>query len=400
MPERPDIDLLDGRFYAGDCRPTYAWMRAHEPVYRDERNGVWGAASYGAVLDAEKDPRTFSNAGGIRPDSPPLPMMIEMDDPDHKKRRMLVYRGFTPKRVADSEARVRAICDALIDAVCERGECDFVRDLAAPLPMIVIGDMLGVAPADRDDLLRWSDDMVSALSSDAPAELMEKAAVAAFEYAEYAMGVIAARRAQPTDDLMSALVHAEVDGERMSNDELIHESLLILVGGDETTRHVISGGMEQLLLDPAQRDRLVAEPGGISVAAEEMLRWVTPIKNMCRTVTKDATFYGSDLKAGDKVMLLYEGANFDESHFDDAERFDATRHPNEHVAFGFGTHYCLGQALARVELNVMFERLLSRLPDMKLATDEPLPRRPANFISGLESMPVQFSPTAPVGASA
>jgi cytochrome P450 family 142 subfamily A polypeptide 1 len=214
------------------------------------------------------------------------------------------------------------------------------------------------------------------------------------------LGVIGARRAEPTDDLMSALVHAEVDGERMNDDELIHESLLILVGGDETTRHVISGGMEQLLLDPGQHERLAADLSGVPVAVEEMLRWVTPIKNMCRTLTRDTTFHGSELKAGEKVLLLYEGANFDETHFDDAERFDVSRHPNEHVAFGFGSHYCLGQALARVELNAMFERLLVRLPDMKLATDEPLPRRPANFISGLESMPVQFTPTAPVGARA
>jgi len=373
-------------------------MRENEPVYRDGRNGIWGAASYRAVLEAERDPKTFSNAGGIRPDSPPLPMMIEMDDPAHKKRRMLVYRGFTPKRVAESEPKVKALCDDLIDAVCEQGECDFVRDLAAPLPMIVIGDMIGVAPEDRDDLLRWSDDMVSALSTDASAELQNKAGVAAFEYAEYALKVIAARRAEPTDDLMSALVHAEVDGERLNDDELIHESLLILVGGDETTRHVISGGMEQLLLDPGQHESLAADLSGVHVAVEEMLRWVTPIKNMCRTLTKDTTFHGSDLKVGEKVMLLYEGANFDETHFDDPERFDISRQPNEHVAFGFGSHYCLGQALARVELNAMFERLLVRLPDMKLATDEPLPRRPANFISGLESMPVRFTPTAPVGA--
>jgi cytochrome P450 family 142 subfamily A polypeptide 1 len=397
---RPDFDLLDGRFYAGECHPAYAWMRANEPVYRDERNGIWGAASYRAVLDAERDPKTFSNAGGIRPDNPALPMMIDMDDPAHKKRRMLVYRGFTPKRVAETEPEVRALCDDLIDAVCEQGECDFVRDLAAPLPMIVIGDMLGVAPEDRDDLLRWSDDMVSAQGGNVSAEMMDKAATAAFEYAEYALKVIAARRAQPTDDLMSALVHAEVDGERMNNDELIHESLLILVGGDETTRHVISGGMEQLLLDPGQHERLAADLSGVPLAVEEMLRWVTPIKNMCRTLTKDRTFYGSELKAGEKVMLLYEGANFDDTQFDDPERFDIARHPNDHVAFGFGAHYCLGQALARVELNAMFERLLTRIPDMKLGTDEPLPRRPANFISGLESMPVQFTPTAPLGARA
>jgi cholest-4-en-3-one 26-monooxygenase len=211
--------------------------------------------------------------------------------------------------------------------------------------------------------------------------------------------LIEERRERPTDDLTSVLVHAEVDGHALDEDALVHESLLILVGGDETTRHVISAGMEQLLLHPDQRDRLVADPEGIAVAVEEMLRWASPIKNMCRTVTRDLSFFGADIPSGRKVMLLYESANFDEAHFDDPERFDATRQPNDHLAFGFGAHFCLGNSLARLEMTVMFDRLLARLPDMALATDPAaLPRRPANFISGLESMPVTFTPTTPVGA--
>lgn len=392
-----EIDLLDGRFYAGDSHGAYAWMRANEPVYLDGRNGVWGAASYDAVLAASKDPGTFSNAGGIRPDNGPIPMMIDMDDPAHWQRRKLVNRGFTPRRVRDQEAKIRQLCDELIDRVCERGECDFVRDLAAPLPMIVIGDMLGVLPDDRDRLLRWSDDMVSAQGGNVSEAAMVRAAEAYGEYEEYAIGVIRQRRAAPTDDLMSVLVHAEVDGDRLDDDEVVHESLLVLVGGDETTRHVLSGGMEQLMLHPDQRDALAADPGGIPTAVEEMLRWVSPIKNMCRTVTADTTFFGAELRAGQKVMLLYESANFDESRFVDPERFDSTRQPNDHVAFGFGTHYCLGSNLARLELRVLFERLLARLPDIELTSDAPLPRRAANFISGLEAMPVRFSPSRASG---
>jgi cytochrome P450 family 142 subfamily A polypeptide 1 len=199
---------------------------------------------------------------------------------------------------------------------------------------------------------------------------------------------------------MSALVHAEVDGDRLEPDEVLHESLLILVGGDETTRHVISGGMEQLLLHPEQRKLLVDDPEKITVAVEEMLRWVTPIKNMCRTVVHDMEFFGQQLRAGQKCMLLYESANRDETKFADPYRFDVERQPNEHVAFGFGAHFCLGQALARLELRVMFEQLLTRLPDLELAADpSELPRRPANFISGLESMPVRFTPTRPLDRS-
>jgi cytochrome P450 family 142 subfamily A polypeptide 1 len=390
-----EIDLLDGRLYGGDSHPAYAFMREQGGVYFDAKNNVWGAASYEAVLAASKDPAAFSNAGGIRPDFGPLPMMIDMDDPDHWKRRKLVNRGFTPRRVRDSEPALRAVVDDLIDRVCEAGKCDFVRDLAAPLPMIVIGDMLGVAPEDRDDLLRWSDDMVSAQGGNVTDDQLIAAATAMGEYTEFATSAIADRRRQPTDDLMSVLVHAEVDGDQLSDDAVLHEALLILVGGDETTRHVISGGMQQLMRHPDQRDRLATDPSGIGVAVEEMLRWVSPIKNMCRTVTSDITFYGGDLRAGQKVMLLYESANFDDKQFTDPETFDAARQPNDHVAFGFGAHFCLGNALARRELNVMFERVLARLPDMELATDAVLPRREATFISGLETMPVRFTPSAP-----
>lgn len=399
MTARMEIDLLDGRFYAGDSHPAYAWMRANEPVYFDERNQVWGAASYDAVLAASKDPATFSNAGGIRPDNGPIPMMIDMDDPAHWQRRKLVNRGFTPRRVRDQESKLRTLCDELIDRVCERGECDFVGELAAPLPMIVIGDMLGVLPADRDSLLRWSDDMVSAQGGNVSEAAIVRAAEAYGEYEQYALEVIRARREQPSDDLMSVLVHAEVDGDRLADDEIVHESLLVLVGGDETTRHVLSGGMEQLMLHPGQRDRLADDRDGIPVAVEEMLRWVSPIKNMCRTVTYDTKFLDAELRAGQKVMLLYESANFDESRFTDPETFDSARRPNDHLAFGFGTHYCLGSNLARLEMRVMFDRLLARLPDIERASEEPLPRREANFISGLESMPVRFSPAPPLGQS-
>jgi cytochrome P450 family 142 subfamily A polypeptide 1 len=398
-PTRDDIDLVDGGFYVDDPGPKYEWMRRHAPAYFDAANGVWGLASYEAVIAASKDPATFSSAGGIRPDSGPIPMMIDRDDPEHWQRRKLVNKGFTPKRVRDSEQKIRDVCDEIIDQVCERGECDFVRDIAAPLPMIMIGDMLGVAPDDRDDLLRWSDDMVSAQSGNATDEQYMKAMQAMEGYRGFCEHAVAERQAQSTDDLMSTLVHAEVDGDRLDPDEVLHESLLILVGGDETTRHVVSGGMEQLLLHPDQRKQLLADPSGIPTAVEEMLRWVSPIKNMCRTVTHDVEFLGQDLRAGQKCMLLYESANRDEVKFEDPYRFDIERQPNEHVAFGFGAHFCLGQALARLELNVMFERLLARMPDLELAADpETLPRRRANFISGLESMPVRFSPSAPLGS--
>ncbi len=399
-PTRDDIDLLDGSFYVDGPREKYAWMRANAPVYFDAANGVWAITTHAAILAAEKDPATFSNAGGIRPDTGPIPMMIDMDDPEHWKRRKLVNKGFTPRRVRDSEQEIRDVCDAILDRVCERGECDFVRDIAAPLPMILIGDMLGVPPEERDDLLRWSDDMVGALSGKATEAQAQKAIDAMVGYTAFCTHAVAQRQSQPTDDLMSVLVHAEVDGDRLDPHDVLHESLLILIGGDETTRHVISGGMEQLLLHPEQWKLLVNDPAKITIAVEEMLRWVTPIKNMCRTVTHDTEFMGEQLSVGQKCMLMFESANFDEAKFSEPDRFDVERNPNEHVAFGFGTHYCLGQALARLELKVMFEQLLARMPDLELAADPAgLPRRRANFISGLEKMPVTFSPSRPLARS-
>jgi cholest-4-en-3-one 26-monooxygenase len=392
---KPDVDLTDGAFYAGDSRSVYKWMRDNEPVFRD-RNGLAAAASYQAVIDAERQPELFSNAGGIRPDQDAPPMMIAMDDPGHLLRRKLVNAGFTRKRVKDREPSIGALCDALIDGVCERGECDFVWDVAAPLPMAVIGDMLGVLPAEREMFLKWSDDMVSFLSSTTAQEDFQVSMDAFAAYTEYMTRMIADRHEEPTDDLVSVLVHAEVDGEKLADHEIVTEVLLLLIGGDETTRHTLSGGTAQLLRHPDQHARLVNDVDLLPNAIEEMLRWTAPVKNMARTMTADTEFHGAQLKQGEKIILLFESANFDEQVFGDPENFRIDRNPNNHMAFGFGTHFCLGNQLARLELSMMHTRLLRRLPDMELASGDALPLRPANFVSGLERMPVRFTPTAPL----
>jgi cholest-4-en-3-one 26-monooxygenase len=388
-PTRPGVDLVSGAFWGSDPHDHFTWMRANAPVYWDGR--VWGVTRYDDLKYVSRHPNLFSNAQGIRPDNGPLPMMIDMDDPAHTKRRKLVNRGFTPRQVADLEPAVRKACGDIIDSVAERGECDFVTDAAAWLPMIMIGDALGVAPEDRSSLLSWSDEMLKGLvGSDGPA--LEAASNAFVAFSEYAHGAIADRRAQPRDDLLSVLVHAEVDGDRLDDDSLLHESLLILIGGDETTRHVLSGGMYQLLRHPDQMAMLVADPAKIPTAVEEMLRWVSPIKNMNRTVTEDTELAGQRLEKGDKVLLLYPSANRDETVFDDPFRFDVERSPNEHVAFGFGTHFCLGNALARLELRCMFEAWLARFPVTELVDVAEPDFRPANFISGYEHLPVRFTP--------
>ncbi len=392
-PSRPEIRLLDGRWYQREPFADYRWMRDHAPLYFDPEAQLWAVSRYADLMQISKDPGLFSSAQGSRPDSN-VPSMINMDDPQHKRRRKLVNRGFTPRQLARQERQVRQICRELIDRVAPRGECEFVREVAAPLPMIMIGDMLGVRPEDRDTLLRWSDDLLRASGSDDPADL-RAAGEAAQGWVAYAGEVIADRRRRPQqDDLISILVHSEIDGEKLDDEQLLHESLLILIGGDETTRHVITGGMQALIRHPAERRELIEDPSKIPVAVEEMLRWVSPIKNMNRTLTRDALLHGEELRAGDKLLLLYHAANLDERAFPEPERFDVGRTPNLHVAFGgYGTHHCLGSSLARLELRIMFEEILRRLPDLELATQTKLPLRRNNFIVGIEELPLRFSPT-------
>jgi cytochrome P450 family 142 subfamily A polypeptide 1 len=385
-----DVDLLAGDFYGDVARRAYAWMRREAPVYRDEANGLWGIATYDGVLSASRDNATFTSAGGSRPKLPAMPWMIDMTGSEHAMRRKLVSHAFTPARVRAMAPRIEALCDELIDGVCEAGACDVVQSLAAPLPMIVIGDMLGVAPEDREQLLCWSDALIGSL--DGTPEHMAAAADAFVAFDAYARNTIAARRATPTDDLVSVLVHAEVEGQRLTDDQLVFESMLILLGGDETTRHVITGGIEQLLRNPDAQQRLTADRSLLPGAVEEMLRWVSPIKNMARTVTIDVVLSGASLAAGDEVVLLYESANFDERHFDEPERFVIDRTPNDHLAFGFGPHYCLGAALARMEIQSMVAAVLRRLTGLELATDAPLPR----FLGALRELPVRFDPTGPM----
>ncbi len=394
---RPDVDLADGRFYADReaAHEAYRWMRANEPVFRD-RTGQAAVTTYQSVLDAERNAELFSNAGGIRPDQPGMPYMIDMDDPAHLVRRKLVNAGFTRKRVMDKVPSIGRLCDALIDNVCEKGEADFVRDIAAPLPMAVIGDMLGVLPTEREMLLKWSDDLVCGLSSHLDESSIQMLMETFAAYTAFTMDVIADRRANPTDDLFSVLVNSEVDGQRMDDNEIVMETLLILIGGDETTRHTLSGGVEQLLRHRGQWEALVADEELLPGAIEEMLRWTSPVKNMCRTLTADTVFYGTELKKDEKVMLMFESANFDGEQFENPNEFHIDRTPNSHLAFGFGTHFCMGNQLARLELRLMTERLLQRLPDLRLAEGADVPLRAANFVSGPEAMPVVFTPTARV----
>jgi cytochrome P450 family 142 subfamily A polypeptide 1 len=397
-PKNPAVRLLD-RFFYLDPHPGFRWMREQAPVYWDASadGGLWGISRYDDIMEVSRSPELFCSGKSSRPERDSwIPSMINLDDPLHKRRRNLVNKGFTPRRVADHEPMLRRLAKQLVDGISERGECDFVRDVARWIPMVVIGDMLGVAPEDRETLLRWSDELlgggeIAELTDEA--EIRARQGAVAMEYWAYARKVIADRRQHPRDDLMSILVHAELDGDRLGEDEILQESLLILIGGDETTRHVMTGGLLELIRNPDEKRKLIRDPRKIVGAVEEMLRWVSPIQNMNRTLVRDTVLRGQRLREGDRLLLLYPSGNRDASEFPDPDRFDIEREPNRHVAFGgFGTHHCLGATLARLELRVLFEELLPRLPDIELATSDPLPVRPSSFIVGLEAMPVRFTP--------
>ena len=392
MTDHRTIDLLDGEWYARQPFDDWSWMRDHAPVYHDERNDVWAFTRHADVLTVEKDPETFSSHRAPRPHGMHLPMMISMDGREHTLRRKLVSRGFTPRRVREHEATVRRICTEIIDRVAPRGECDFVWDVAAPLPLLLIADLLGFGPEHYDDLLRWSDDLIRATTADPPPDVAEAGLEAMIGFRAFQAEIIADRRSRPPqDDLVSILCHAEIDGERLDDEAVLQESLLILIGGDETSRHVMTDGMLALLEHPDQLAILRDDPTAMETGVEELLRWVSPIKNMSRTVTREVRLHDATLHEGDQVILMYPSANRDPAVFTDPDRFDVRRDPNPHLAFGFGPHFCMGASLARTEIRIMFTELLARLPDLHLAGD-PMPRRASNFISGPEAMPVAFTP--------
>ncbi|NUP33199.1 MAG: cytochrome P450 [Streptomycetaceae bacterium] len=388
-PERR-INLLDRDWYAGDPSADYAWLRENAPVYYSEEAGAWGLTRHADVSFAERNPEIFSSANGSRPVGRPQPSMIDSDDPQHYRRRKLVSKGFTPRQVNAMEDHVREIVKTLIARMLAQPErkADLVRQFAAPLPMTMIGEMLGVDHDHLDQLQHWADVMV--MLSDG-GELSYKAGEAFTEYVEYTTKVIENRRANPdATDLIGILVHAEIDGEKLDFSELIGESLLLLVGGNETTRNVISGGLAQLMKHPDQMARLREDPSLIPTAVEECLRWVSPVVNMARTTTRDVELHGVTIPAGETVLLLYGAANRDTELFTEPETFDAFRTPNNHIAFGSGPHFCLGSSLARLEIRVAFEEILKRLPDLSLAEGAELRHHPSSFIRGIAEMPVRY----------
>lgn len=396
-----DIDLANPDFFlAGVPHEAFKVLRAEAPVFRSVETdgpGFWTLSKYQDILAASKDPGTFSSSRGgtnlfelSEEDLARVRMlMVNMDPPTHSKHRRLVSAGFTPRMTTRLEPRVREVCRTIVDAIADEGECDFVTKVAAELPLQVIAEFLGVPMADRHMLFDWSNRLIGFDDPEFQTSF-EDGRIAAAEMWMYANELAQKRREDPREDLVSVLINAEVEGEKLSEMEFDSFFLLLSVAGNETTRNLISGGMLALMEHPEQRARLLADRSLVPTAVEEMLRWVTPVMHFRRTTTRDVTVRGQLIREGEKVALFYPSANRDEEVFAEPDRFDVGRRPNDHLAFGIGEHFCLGANLARLEIRCMFEELLDRLPDIELAG--PVRRLRSNFINGIKSMPVRFTP--------
>ena len=394
----PRVNLLDPEWYV-EPFDAYRWLRDHAPVHWDPVQKIWGISRHADIVHVEKHTELYSSLDGSRPhtDQRDDTSMINLDDPVHQDQRKLVNRRFTPRAVRDHEAHVRAIVTDCIDAVIDDGGCEVVDALASRVPAMVIGEILGYPTELWPKVRTWSEvTMFHAGQTPAdgswPAdEQRASSSEAILDFAAETVKLVAERRRDPQDDLLSVWAHSETDGRPWNDGEILSECLLLLDGGAETTRTVIGSIVRELALRPEQRRVLVERPELLATTAvEEFIRWVTPISNMRRTVTRDHEWQGQELHAGDEVLLLYGAANRDERVFSDPDTFDVTRPANHHVAFGFGTHFCLGASLARLELRVTFEELLRRIPDFRLA-DGAEPRIiPATFTRGYDRVDISW----------
>jgi cytochrome P450 family 142 subfamily A polypeptide 1 len=391
-------NLTDSTLYAGDPYPTYRWLRQNAPVYWDEASRLWVLSRYHDVVHVSKTAEIFSAAHGVLPETDTLVSIVCMDDPRHQRLRKLVNKGFTPRMVGLLEPYVRELARRLVDDVASRGTCDLVNDLAVPLPLYIIAEMLGIRREDFAQFHEWSDRLIAVAGNyHDPAKLSDSAA-AYIEYGTYLQAVFEDRRVTPREDLVSILVAAQQDGmlaedeEAMENDEIVMFMTLLLVAGNETTRNGITGGMLALMENPEQRALLTSRPELIDGAVEEILRYVSPIICFRRTAVADTTIRDQPIRSGDRVLMLYQCANRDEDVFREPDRFDVTRDPNPHVAFGLGTHFCLGANLARMEMKVMIQEILTRLPDVRIAPGAGPARAASTLVRGITSLPLAFTP--------
>jgi cholest-4-en-3-one 26-monooxygenase len=404
--ELTDIDLLDRDIFTeGVPHEWFTYLRHNAPIYHhSEPNGpgFWVITKYKDVYAVGRDAHTYSSDqdyGGVvgleelevqPPDYGDAKIMLTMDPPQHTRYRKLVNKGFTPRMIAALEPHIRDRSVAILDEALATGDADFVVDVAAELPLQAIAELIGVPFEERHKLFDWSNRMIG---SEDPEYMVgeQEAFMAQFEMFAYAGELAEQRKVEPRDDIMTSLLNAELDGDKLTPMEFNLFFLLLSVAGNETTRNAISHGMNAFLDHPEQWEQLVADPDGvIGTATEEILRWASPVMYFRRNVMQDTELSGVEFKKGEKVSIWYCSANRDEDVFEDPFTFDVRRSPNDHLAFGGGgPHFCLGASLARMEIKVLFEELARRAPH--LSRKGPAVPLRSNFIGGIKHLPVAFT---------
>lgn len=402
MQDYSNADLLDYDIHQEGSEPFYDWLMANEPLFWDKNNEIWAVSRYEDVVFVSKHPEIFCSKYGVVPkvelDTWPDEALINKDGKDHTISRALVSKGFTPRRVRVWEEKTRDIVTELIDSVIENGECDFVKDIARPLPMRVIGLMFNYPLAVQDKLLDLTDTYTKGGSG--PAGITEDVVDAFQQFCMFHFEFMDERRDNPGDDLITAWLNAEIDGQRLSEDKILYEHNLLLVGGSETTRYSVSLGLLAALTDRHNWETMVAQPDIVANAAEEMVRWSTPFIRMRRTLTQDFEMHGKQMKAMDQIVMLYPAANRDPRVWDRPLEFDVKRDftvPS--LSFGWGKHYCLGANLARMEMRILLEEMVRRMPDIRLKEGSSAVHKRSAFLRGLDSMHITFTPGARVGVT-
>ncbi len=370
--ERLDVDLLDPGLYQRDPHDVWAWMRAHEPVYRDATNGVWGVTRHADLVAVERDDATFSSRGAYRwVPSPDEETMISHDNPRHLDQRRLVRARFTPGAVRARRDEIDALVTELVDAMVERDDTrtEVVDALAAQLPARWTCRLLGLDESMWPALRSWSERQMRLDTRQRDPQIWHDFYASGEEMFATVMTALPSKSACPADDLLSVWATAQIDGQPFPPASAMHEFGLFVAGGAETTRTTIAHGLRAFCDHPEAWEAMAADPGKVPDAVEEVIRWVTPLNQMFRVATRDATVGDTPVTAGDRLALLYPSANRDEAVFADPMRFDITRRPNPHVAFGNGTHFCLGAFVARQTLASLLVELSSRITDLEVLTE-------------------------------
>lgn len=403
-PDSPDYDLTYGELFIRDeAHAVWRRLRAESPVSWQEGRlwfpGFWSLTKHADILAVSRDPHTFISSKGIAMATDPKTeendtnrSMITTDPPRHVRLRRLVNKGFTPRMVGLMEPGIRQMTGEILDEVAARGACDFVTEVAAQLPLAVICTMLGAPREDWPLLFNLTNQVLGPDDPEYQSEGRDRRETAQHgtrQMFAYFAKTIAARRQEPREDLVTIITQSEIDGERLTDNEVLNFCQLLVLAGNETTRNAISGGLLAFIEHPDQWARLCDDPSLMPTAVEEILRWSSPLAHMARTATRDVELGGQQIKAGDRLILWYPSANRDEEVFADPYRFDVGRTPNDHLAFGFAEHFCLGAGLARLEIRVMFEELLQRFDNIALAG--PVERLRSTFLHGIKHMPIRYT---------